>query len=110
MSSYEAMQKKLQKYYDEIMSDEDLGDPFADCGSSDEYKPSDSDGSDSSSQEILAKRAKVEDLEKKTNSKITKTAEGIPIAGPSGVSHTMTSDDQGVSQILPDQVSFLYNI
>jgi hypothetical protein len=36
MSSYEAMQKKLQKYYDEIMSDEDLGDPFADCGSSDE--------------------------------------------------------------------------
>lgn len=37
MSSYEVEQKQLQKFYEEVMSDEEriANDPFTDCDSSD---------------------------------------------------------------------------
>ncbi|KAL3268001.1 hypothetical protein HHI36_007134 [Cryptolaemus montrouzieri] len=45
--SYEEEMKHLQKLYDELMSDEDIdvADPYADCNTSDEYEPSESESS-----------------------------------------------------------------
>lgn len=64
MDSYEADQKKLQALWNEAMSDEDFDEvpePFTDCGSSDEYIPSDiseetSDDSSYSNEEAVPKK------------------------------------------------------
>ncbi|KAL3280325.1 hypothetical protein HHI36_017814 [Cryptolaemus montrouzieri] len=51
--------KHLQKLYDELMSDEniDVADPYADCNTSDEYEPSESEISNDD-YKVLPKKAK----------------------------------------------------
>nr|CAI5852091.1 unnamed protein product [Callosobruchus analis] len=61
MGCYEAEQKRLQKLFDEVMSDEEIEaeDPFA-CSSASEYIPSDSDSSTDSVKRVKTRRKSVQ--------------------------------------------------
>lgn len=78
MGSFEKNQKRLQQLWDEIMSDEDVtaDDPYADCGSSDEFLPDDENSSNSSLEARPLKRLK-------NKKHLPKGRNADPKAGPS---------------------------
>ncbi|KAL3265526.1 hypothetical protein HHI36_009731 [Cryptolaemus montrouzieri] len=63
--SYEEEMKHLQKLYNELMSDEDIdvADPFADCNTSDGYKPSESESSNDDYKELPKKAERLKQSE-----------------------------------------------
>lgn len=77
--SYEEQQKRLQAFWDQIMSDEDEGEPFAGDDSSDEFVPSDGSESDSDGSYVPKKKTRT------TNEKcLVQTTDVVEnIAGPS---------------------------